>query len=491
MSNRPAIIALLLTLLLAIGAYFVLKPPVSAPSANGSLAVGERILSLDPAALQSIVIHNPPAQPQHILHSGASDGRWNWRATETSSHTYALDDSLMRSFLRKFAEARSIASPVDNKPLPDQPAPVKLTFHTAAGDTIVRFSPRALGGQVLADVSSPTSPTRRSVILPDELLAVLTSPGPSAWRDTRALAVDVMSAARVTYTDGKGSNGFGLAKRDGQWLVTTPAPVTAPAEAEMASAVMRTIESLTISRFFDDNTHPTVQAAGLDKPSSILTLEFDDRAIDPTTQKPTIATRTVRLRTGQPADTSGSTLYATTDEGQTIVAVDAGPLAKLLAPASSLVMRKATRTPPADVGSIEITGLENNAPKRTVKLVRDSITGRWSETLDATDSVALDPEQAAAAETILTFFTRAAADAVEFYTPPPPPAVSAPAGAKRLGIVKLNTPGGQPLDQFELLSPASGTGIAISTSGVGSASILRSYASPPQELVRRLAVLAR
>ena len=82
MSNRPAIIALLLTLLLAIGAYFVLKPPVSAPSANGSLAVGERILSLDPAALQSIVIHNPPAQPQHILHSGASDGRWNWRATE-------------------------------------------------------------------------------------------------------------------------------------------------------------------------------------------------------------------------------------------------------------------------------------------------------------------------------------------------------------------------------------------------------------------------
>ena len=492
MSTRPALIALLLTLLLAVGAYFVLKPPASTSGNTGIIAQGERVLKLDASAagLKSITLTNPPALPQ-VLDRG-DDGAWTWRANAASKTRYALDETAMRMFMRKFAEAKGVATPAGGKPMGGQPAPVALTFTTVGaggGDTTLRLSPRALGGQVLAEVTSPDAPTPRAAIVADELLTVLTSPGPSAWRDKRALPADTTAAARITFTDGTGAKGFGLARREGQWYVTPPAPSTAPADSESVIAAIRTIDSLTISRFYDDQAQPTRQAAGFDKPSAILTLEFDDRAIDAATQKAVTSTRTYRLLIGQPGDSAGTTLYATPDDGATIFAVVAEPLTRLLGPASDLVMRNATRTLPADIGTIEIKG---EGERRTVRLTRDGVTGRWSETLDTAEPVVQSPTEATASESILTFLTRSPAESIAFQPPlPPPPAIAPPSPPARATITLL-TPGGQPLDRFEVFtsSTASGAGgangLTIRTAGID-----RTYSKPPEQLIKWIATLSR
>jgi hypothetical protein len=471
MSTRPAIIALLITLLLAVGAYFVLKTSGGGAPAGtqASIAQGERILTLDAAALKAITLRVPPAQPQVIDHN--PDGRWYWRSAPRAVHQYPLDDNQARILLRLLTEAKGIATPQNDRPVPDSPPPVSLTLHGPDGDTTFRMSPRALGGQVLVDVATPANPTPRPAIISDDLLRLLTSPGPSAWRDTRALLSDPGAAARITFTDGSGANGFGLARREGQWLLTAPSPVAAPAEGQAVETVVRTLGSLNISRFYDDDASaPTAQTAGLDKPTAILTLEFDDRAIDPATQKPVTSTRTIQLRFGQPADTDGTMLYATPDNGATIYAVSAAPLSKLTAPASNLVMRAATRTLPADVGVIEIA-----SPKRTLKLARDSVSGRWTESLDSTPPVAQDTTKAATSESILTFVTRTGADAVT---------LELPADAKQAATVALLSPSGQPLDRFDLFT--AGNAIVLR-----SGTVCRFYTKPPDELIAWLARLSR
>lgn len=475
MSTRPAIIALLITLLLAVAAYFVLKPPSGPATGSSIIDQGERLLTLDPATLQAITLTVPPAQPQVIDHN--ADGRWYWRSSPTSTRIYALDDSRARALIRLLAESKGVAAPQNSRPLPESPSPIKLTLHGPDGDTTLRLSPRALGGQVLVDVATPGLPTPRPAVINDDLLTVLTSPGPSAWRDTRALTGDPAQAARITFTDGTGKTGFGLARRDGQWFVTPPAAVTAPAENDPVAAVLKTLDSLNIARFYDEATQPTAQAAGLDKPTAILTLEYDDRSIDPATQKPVTATRTLKLLFGQPADTEGTTLYTSADGGKTIFAVSALPLTKLTAPASNLVMRAATRTPAADVGSIEFA---SPAPSsRALKLARDGVTGRWSETLDTATPITQDPTKAATSESILAFFTRIGADTVSFDAP-------SASDARLTATVTLSTPSGQPLDKFEVLIPTSGGSLIVR-----SGSIYRGFSKPPDELVRWLAVLSR
>lgn len=476
MSSRPAILALLITLLLAVGAYFVLRPEPAKTNPFGAFKVGDRPMAVDTTGVTAITIENPPAAAQVL--EKAADGRWSWRESAKATRRFALDETRTRAFFRMFAEAQSIADVPEDTHLPPQPLPVVLTLRSPAGDTVIRLSPRALGGQVLAEIVDHGGKPRPAV-LKDDVLTVLTSPGPSAWRDPRPLAADPALASRITFTDATGTSGFGLVRRDGQWSLAAPAPAGIPADFTAVAAVIKTIDSLTITRFFDGDTQPTTAAAGLDTPSGVLTLEFDDRTIDPATQQPTVKTRTARLVLGQPADAKGVTLYASADGGATIVGVDALPLSKLTTPAHTLAMRTATRTPAADVGAVEIA-----SGTRTVRLTRDSVSGRWTETLDATAPVTQDPAKAAESETILTLFTKTVADSVSFNPP-------AGAGISKRATVALLTPSGQPLDRFDILYGTTGGGLTIATMGPTTSPVYRSFGKPPDAFIRWLAVLQR
>lgn len=490
MSTRPAIIALLLTLLLAVGAYFVLRPSGGGtPGPRAAIEQGDPLFSarFDAAAINAVTLLVPPGGAQAMERSQGADNRWYWRASAGSARKYQIDDTRIRSFLRMLSEAKGIATPQSGRPLPDSPPPVVLTLHGAGGDTVLRLSPRALGGQVLADVTTPDASARRPAIVQDELLAVLTSPGPSAWRDTRALGTDPGSAARITFTDGAGKSGFSLARLDGQWFVSTPNAqrgatpdhpvISAPAEGEPVATVLATLANLNIARFYDEQTQPTPQAAGLDNPSAILTLEFDERAIDPASQRPVTTTRTVELRFGQAADTEGTSLFASPDGGATIFAVSAVQLAKLTAPMTNLVMKASTRTLPSDVGAVEITAASPST--RSLKLSRDTLAGRWFESLDGAPAITQDTATAAGSEAILNFFTRAGAEAVTIGLPG-----GSESGAKAVARVTLRSASDQPLDRFDLFT----MGNALV---VRSGSICRTYPNPPEELLRWLATLSR
>lgn len=466
MSNRPVIIVLLLTLLLAAGAYFTLKPAATNETDAGVIAQNERLLPLDPATVRGFTIDNPPSKQQVVEH--AQDGRWLWRNSPTDTHKYALDESAVRAFLRKIAEYKSVATPPSANPVPQNPPPIVLTFQTSTGNATIRLAPRALGGQVLADVKAPPG-FGRAAIVGDDLLTLLTNPGPSAWRDTRALPADAANAARITFTDGSGTKGFGLARRPGgQYAVTTPAPVTAPASMDVVSGVIRTLNGITISRFYDEGARLTRESTGLDKPSAILTLEIDDRSIDAATQQPVTATRTYRLLIGQPADTTGTTLYASPDDGDTIFAIVATPLSGLTGPVSNLIARNATGTPAADAGSLELASTDG---KHTVKLTRDAIAARWTETVDGAAPVTQSAAEAQGSESVIAFFTGSLADAVAFEPPP---------DAARVAAASLLSPGGQPLDRFDIFQSPKGA-VTLAAGGV-----YRTYAKPPDDLVRWL-----
>ncbi|MFT3685390.1 MAG: hypothetical protein QM783_10760 [Phycisphaerales bacterium] len=255
MSSRPAIIALLLCILLAIGAYFVIKPAggtgegggEGGSSSGANAGVGERLTALDLASVTSFTLQVPPAEPQTVTKS--TDGTWQWKAKPTDDRQYALDENTLRAFFRKIAESKTIAAPPAGEGLPDKPAPVTLTFRAKGGDTVIRLAPRALGGQVLADVKESGAAKPRTLVIGEDLLTLLTSPGPAAWRDTRALPADASLAARITFTDGTATKGFGLARRAGRYVLTSPSPVTAAADLDVVNNVVRTINSVSITRF--------------------------------------------------------------------------------------------------------------------------------------------------------------------------------------------------------------------------------------------------
>ncbi|MBY0308787.1 MAG: DUF4340 domain-containing protein [Phycisphaerales bacterium] len=446
MSNRPAIIALLVTILLAAGAFLVLRSP-SGPTAGPSatlIAQGEPLLLLDPVAVRTVTLDNPPLARQTL--ERRPDGAWSWAASPASATRYTLDDSNVRAFLRAFADAKGQTTPTPGATLPDQPPPVVLTFTSDTDEFTIRLAPRSLGGQVLADVRKGGSPPRAAVV-GETLLKLLTHPGPSAWRDTRAVPLDPAQAAQITFTDGTRTKGFGLSRREGRYLVAPPAPVTAPASNESVAAVIRALAGLVITRFFDDGAGLTPAATGLDKPSAILTLTFEDRSVDAAGQQAPVATRTFTLTFGLPADTGGTTLYATPDGGQTIFAVAAEPLAGLTGPPANLIARNPSRTLPADVGALELASLDRS---RTARLVRDATTGRWTESVNGAPPVTQSAEEAGASNVLLDTLTVTQADAV---------LLQQPSKAVLIGTAALYSPGGQPLDRFDIYAGDKGEAV--------------------------------
>ncbi|MFT3685391.1 MAG: DUF4340 domain-containing protein [Phycisphaerales bacterium] len=213
----------------------------------------------------------------------------------------------------------------------------------------------------------------------------------------------------------------------------------------------------------------------------MLTLEFDDRSIDAATQQSVVATRTLRLTLGQPADAGGTTLFASADGGKTVFAVGAAPLAGLTGPISNLIARNPSAVPAADVGQIQFTSADG---KHTLRLARDSSTGtpRWTESLDGAEGVTQSVEEAQACETILSTLTATFTDSVT---------LELPKDAAPAGTVALATPSGQPLERFSLLITPNG-GVALVTAGTGNTgAVCRLIGRPPAALTSRLQRLAR
>jgi hypothetical protein len=450
MSAKPVVILLLLTLALAMATFLVVKPPSASTSPGTTINTGDKLLELDAAKVSTLTIQN--TTQTHTL-TRVGDG-WTWAFTDTPSAPLAprpLDPTRVAAFLRMLADARAAGTVPPGETIPDAPAPIVLTITNPEGQRTLRFARRALGGLVLVDTGAGLA------LASDDLLAAMTNPGPSAWRPTRLLGEAALNATQITIA----AQGEPITlRRNGQrWVLDTP--VREQADATVVSKLLGALESLEIARYIDQPITPA--QAGLDQPSARITLQRQARG--------DAAAQTTELLLGGPADASGTNLYASTDGGQSVVAVDASKLANLKIDAKDLVFRGISTHTQADVAGLRIT-----AGKRHVTLLRQA--ERWTEQVDDAAPITQDPTRAAASLDVLTTILGVGADAVDLRRQP-----SAPVQA----VIALLEPQGNTMQSIEVLERAPG---AKAPRIFRTGSTERAFNRPPAELERWLGTLA-
>lgn len=402
MNTKSALIALVLTLVLAAVAFVVLRSG-STPTETGRIAIGQPTFIFEAASVRAISLRigtETQVLDKHL------DGTWLWRAEARSDRQYSLDPARVRAFLRMLNESVCLAQPAEDSSFPNTLSPVVLTLHgpakgTTAADHIYRISPRALGGQVLVEVLDPGAIEPKYAYVRQDILNVLTTPGPIAWRETKLWPHSVGSASRITLRDASGLKGFSLTKRNEQWHVVEPVPERGNTEA--IGKLLASLDGITILAWADNE--PLRKAAGLDKPNATLTIESDFRGFDSTTNQPTTNTESMKLLVGNASDATGKNLYVTPDGGTTIVAVDAAVLSALAGAAgedSVLYARNATSVLPADVHAIEISG------NGSVRLERTA-TG-WTEKIGRMPAMTQDAANIRATNEILAMLSTVACD---------------------------------------------------------------------------------
>ena len=495
MSVRSVVALLILTLLLAGVALWTIRPPARATL---DAAPGSRLLTLDLAAVTKLRLRiadnsgAPAAQTsgeQVITKAPSNSGMsptseaWTWQPappTPTNSTTPAsparawpLDPTRVRALLRLIAEARVLAPAPAGQSLPEDA--LTLTIEPNLG--VLRIARRALAGGVLASFTPPGSTTPAAPVLIDAtLLNVLTQPGPSAWRPRQLLGELALTATRITITSPTtptASNATSaptqtiqLRKRADRWDLL--APVAAPADTTVAQALAAALERLTITRYISDEAI-TPQRAGLTSPSATITLTRES------TSGAASAAATLTLILGSTADAAGTSLYASIDDGTTIVTLDAPQLTPLQLSANLLVAKPAASDLQApDIAAIDLTG-----PAGTLSLTRTP-AGWTLQNPGALQSTPLDPQQSRVAQSLPGFFTAVAADAIDLLMTAP----TGPATTITLRDSKNNPLAVIAAETADTADTADTAPLTLTTGQVR-----RSYKTPPAELRQWLSLV--
>jgi hypothetical protein len=369
MSTKGVILALVVAIGLALATMALLitqgvgsnKTPVAIPA-------GERILAaFDPARLRSMDVTLGSTTDRLTPDTTPGDWKLETALQTPTGRTWPVDSERFRSVLRVLAETRAAGTPAPDAGVGENPATIRLTLDDGSTLTL-RLASRRLGGQAVISIES-TPPTTSSgttqpatasgpprlALVADSLPNLFTSPGPRGWRRTQLLTGVSLSAVGVRMVTPEAS--LALARDAGVWSLREPTPATADPEA--IRRLFSTLEQVRITRFFDDAA-PKPSEAGFDAPTArvILNLErrragADDVAIDRSDLELTI---------GSKADATGSTLFATLDEGRTIVAIDTAALSTLSTDPARWISPFALAATPAEVAGLAITPTSTTPP---------------------------------------------------------------------------------------------------------------------------------
>lgn len=468
MSARPVIVLLLMALALAMVTFFVVRQPVGGASSSTALQPGDKLVAFAASDVRKIAVGAESI-------TRGDDGRWTW--TSAAGKSYGLDGQRVAAFLRLLADSRSMAAANAGETIPTEPAPVTLEITSGdAASTKLTFAARALGGRVL--VQTPSGLTMAS----DELLRVLTSPGPSAWRPTKPLSEAVAAVSGVTIRSSRsGSEPMSVRRASGRWVVD--APVRAPADQAAVSRLIAALDGVEVARFADD---VTPAQAGLEKPGdAVASFEIartgGGNASGPAT-----------LLLGNPADATGASLFAMVSGGVanagSVFVVDGVKLAGLRVDARDLIHKSLSTQQEADVAGLRISAGKGSV----VRLMREG--SAWTEQMGdppfAAESkpIKLDPARSEATAAILSFLLTKTADAgttssgVDIRTEPSAPVI---------GSIALLEPMGNAIETIEILDAVTSPDRKSRYRTFRIGNVERSFAKVPGELERWLAELAR
>lgn len=494
MSTKGVILALVVAIGLALATMALLinqgigssKTPVAIPA-------GERILaSFDPARLRSMDVTLGSTTDRLTPDTTPGDWKLETALQTPASRTWPVDSERFRSVLRVLAETRAAGTPAPDAGVGENPATIRLTLDDGSTLTL-RLASRRLGGQSVISIEStpPTTPSAgaqppaastppRLALVADSLPNLFTSPGPRGWRRTQLLTGVSLSAVGVRMVTPEAS--LALARDAGVWSLREPTPATADPEA--IRRLFSTLEQVRITRFFDDAA-PKPSEAGFDAPTArvILNLErrragADDVAIDRSDLELTI---------GSKADATGSTLFATLDEGRTIVAIDTAALSTLSTDPARWISPFALAATPAEVAGLSITPTTTTPPPaasaaspvapappaQSPLALRRTLDG-WVESRPGSAPILQDPTRTEQIAGLIRLLTSTPAQSIT---------LTAPAAFEPLATLAALGTNEQPISELTLARTAS-PGFTIKLG-----SVYRSYPTLPDLLAPLLGPL--
>lgn len=486
MSSKGVVVALLLTIALALVTMVVLLVQGAGAGSAAVVPPGERLVpNFGTASVEWLEVETPGGGVDRVQHDRAP-GEWTLETGRgtPAARTWPVDAERFRSVLRVLAETRAAGTPEAGAGVGPGPTLVRWAFE-GGGEVKLSLAARRLGGQGLVEVAATapgsaqgSSPSRRVALAADSLHNLFTAPGPRGWRRTQLLPGVAVAAASVRMITPDAS--LALAREAGVWSLREP--VAAPADPEAVRRLFSTLEQVHVARFLDDAS-PKPADAGLDTPIARVVIGLEQRTAGAAGVEVQSVTRELTL--GGKADAGGQTLFATADEGRTVVAVEAAGLSTLSTDPTRWISPTALSRAAADVAVLMFKGEARAAATPAapgtgpvaagaggaavavaapVELgFRRTLDG-WVELRPDGTQVLQDSSRAEQIAALLNLLTATKAQAIS---------LSAPAAYEAVGTLSVRGTDGAVIEELTLARTAT-PGVTIRTGPV-----FRSYTSVP------------
>lgn len=482
MSSKSTVVWLLVAVVLGVAAVLILRNPGTGGGPAGSTpAIGDRVMHVDPARMDSVLIAHADGSSELLQRSVSGPAEWVMQVVPAgqaagdaaSRPAWPVPTSRVQALVRQMNEVQVRASAGEETSLGSGPTSVTISLEDS-GPIVVELGEQSVAGKALVEVTEsedgkagavhgPRLKTVRAIV-DDTVHLLFRDNAPREWRDRTALFGAGLDASRVRLENNKGTT-LALGKVQGDWSVREP--WSAPADPAAVQRLLAAVTSIQIVDFLDQGV-PSATTQ-LDKPAATLTLETDRHG---TGDKGAAAVDTRTLAIGGAADSAGTRLFARIDGERTVV-IDARAVADLKLDPALYAWPFPTRLNSADIGTIAI---ERTSPHAAVPgCVYRREMDRWKQVRLDGREVLLPDADTRPVIAMLGFICGPATGTTSTQSPSPaagtpslgPIAITgeAPEGLVSLGRIKILSLSGAPLDTLEVGQSKPGT-ITVRTNSV-------------------------
>lgn len=383
MSNRSLIVVLLTALVLAIGLIITQtggsaaghasrdgSTPGSGQDASPSQSLAD-LLGLAEGEVAGLRVWRG-AQRERVVTDGS---QWHY-AQGDDPEIQPVDESRVRAFLQFLRQSQVTAS----SSTPSTENAMTLAIELKKADRSLQtvqiiMATTALNGRVVAAIKDC------SISVSGDLLKLLTEPGLSAWRSSKAMPTITQASSVSIDRSGERVYAFGGSKAG--WMLDEPVSVLA--DGNLIAAILKQLDSITVQRYLGVNqVPPGVDASKV--PAAAVEWKIGDGE-----------GMTYRIELFAPANAAGDIFFARVrrmifeDKAPHYwCSVDAKPLSPVLVDPSGLALPRLSQLNPADIGGFRI-----NRGDRSLTYTREGST--WREKLDAGEAITLGPKESAEA----------------------------------------------------------------------------------------------
>jgi len=462
--SKPAVIgSLILAIVLAGLAAFLLRPTPPAPTASP-------ILAFRPSDVEEIRIVLP-GKVERLIRAG--EGWSHLVAGEPEESAWPVSPSNVEGALRLLTAM--IGEPIDpgEAPRTGSQAPViEIDVGSSLGVRTWRLlaSPVALGGRRAITVVSPSGEMTHARV-EGEIFDALLDTGPLAWREMFALPGVSLDTSRIAMRTQRGL--VTLLRSRGQWLMSDPVP--APAHEPAVTDLLQRLAGIRLERFIDEPEADPEAAYGLDNPEAQVRLEREiRRATAGGEVERTIEVRDLTI--GDPADLAGELRFArvtrtfrraapdaTPEVSERIVVIQHASLERIAPQAAVYIDPRTLQRPPEDIGGVEVVTLRSESPEVITSLSR-TLDG-WQRTIPDSPIIL---KQEKRLEAFIREMCAAAADSV---------VIDPPTGSLIGAVgVEFKTLGAAPIAKVTVGAVVEGQGeSSVAYIGVRSGKVIRVY----------------